>query len=325
MRDLAVIILNWNGEYDTIECLESLKNDFFFDIFLLDNGSKKESVEAIRNYLSTSQYSYRESSNTIELHNDTNLYFIISSDNKGFAKGNNFVVNQIKNEYNYVLLLNNDTEVPEGTIGSMLKTLKRYRLAAATCDIRYYDDKDALWNAGGSFTWYGDRKYFEQRIIDRKEAKGEELILADFITGCALLIDCDYVRKYGLFTEKFFHGEEDYNFCMNLKKRGMKAGVDLSVKLYHKVGKSLRPEENSKRYFNSCTLHYSNRIIDYKSFMPKFLWILWREFYLMLVLVKRSSSALKMNGSFKLVRRIHTITTNNDSIEKKLFDEIMNY
>lgn len=34
---------------------------------------------------------------------------------------------------------------------------------AASCNIRYFDDKNKLWNAGGRFTWYGDRKYYSQR------------------------------------------------------------------------------------------------------------------------------------------------------------------
>lgn len=323
MRDIAVIILNWNGEDDTIECLESLDPQSIYDIFLLDNGSKTKSIEAIRKYLINSKYSYCEVVNSIEINNDINLYFILSSDNKGFARGNNFVVDQIKNTYDYVLLLNNDTEVPVDTIASMLNTLKVYELSAVTCDIRYYDDKNALWNAGGKFKWYGDRKYFDQKIIDKKELDGETFIFAEFITGCALLVDSAYIRKYGLFTDKFFHGEEDYNLCLNLKKRGLKVGVDLSVRLYHKVGKSLKPEENTNRYFNACTVHYSNRIIDYKEFMPKVQWLLWREFYLSLIFIKRLLGGMKTRETYKLIRKIHRITSANNSVKKDLFDKIM--
>ena len=42
MRDIAVIILNWNGEEDTIECLESLDSQSIYDIFcwIMDLGIK---------------------------------------------------------------------------------------------------------------------------------------------------------------------------------------------------------------------------------------------------------------------------------------------
>ena len=112
---------------------------------------------------------------------------------------------------------------------------------------------------------------------------------------------------------------------MNLKKRGLKAGVDLSVRLYHKVGKSLKPEENINRYFNACTVHYSNRIIDYKEFMSKGQWIFWREFYLALIFLKRSLNGMNIKEAYKLVRKIHKITSTNNSIQKELFDEIMGY
>ena len=323
MKNLAVIILNWNGENDTVECLKSLEKDSFYDIFLLDNGSKTESIEIIKNYLVSSKYTYCESENSVRLRNDVNLYFVLSSDNKGFAKGNNFIVEQIKNDYDYVLLLNNDTEVPVNTIETMLVTLRENGLTAVTCDIRYYADKNSLWNAGGVFTWYGDRRYFKQSLIDRKEAKGIKFILAEFITGCALLIDCNYIRKYGLFTEDFFHGEEDYNFCINLKRRGQKVGVDLSVRLYHKVGQSLKPDANKVRNYNATTVHYCNRIIDYKKMMNPFGWKLWRGFYLCLVFVQRARSNMSLTTAFKLVQRVLKITTDNDCVRKELYDSIM--
>ncbi|MEH7115525.1 glycosyltransferase, partial [Neobacillus niacini] len=54
MNKLGIIVLNWNGHEDTIECLNSLlineKNNNY-TIFLLDNGSKKDSVEYIQKWL----------------------------------------------------------------------------------------------------------------------------------------------------------------------------------------------------------------------------------------------------------------------------------
>ena len=55
---VSIILLNWNGEEDTIECLESLKSVNYpkFDVYLVDNGSKKRSVDIIMNYLLTDNY-----------------------------------------------------------------------------------------------------------------------------------------------------------------------------------------------------------------------------------------------------------------------------
>jgi GT2 family glycosyltransferase len=50
---ISIIILNWNGWKDTLECLESLKNINYnnYTIILVDNGSTDDSLWNIENYL----------------------------------------------------------------------------------------------------------------------------------------------------------------------------------------------------------------------------------------------------------------------------------
>lgn len=49
---VSIIILNWNGWKDTIECLESLYQITYqnYDVIVVDNGSEDESLEMIREY-----------------------------------------------------------------------------------------------------------------------------------------------------------------------------------------------------------------------------------------------------------------------------------
>ena len=137
------------------------------------------------------------------------------------------------------------------------------------------------------------------------------------------MIDSKYIIKYGLFTEDFFHGEEDFNFCINALKRGYRLSVDLSCQLYHKVGQSIKPEANREKTFNATTVHYCNRIIDYKKVMKPSLWKLWREIYLCLVFLQRIRSNMNLLTAYKLVRRVKKITSNNDYVKKELYDSIM--
>ncbi|MBM4241657.1 MAG: glycosyltransferase, partial [Euryarchaeota archaeon] len=50
--NVSIIILNWNGWKDTIECLESLFQINYpnYDVIVVDNASKDESIEKIREY-----------------------------------------------------------------------------------------------------------------------------------------------------------------------------------------------------------------------------------------------------------------------------------
>ena len=325
MKEIGIIILNWNGADDTIECLESLDASSIYDIYLVDNGSADDSKESIIKYIEGSKYQSKSKVYTRDefVKPTEGLNFITLDENLGFAGANNYICNIIKDDYKYVMLLNNDTYVVEDVIEKMRDILEKKDYAAITCDIRRYSDHKELWNAGGNFTWYGDRLYFSQKVIDAKIAQGVECIDADFITGCAPIIKGDYIRKYGLFTDRFFHGEEDFNFCKNVKKNGYKCGVYLQGIIYHKVGSSIKGTVNKERERNSHILHYSNRIIDFKLFYGKVRWTLWREMYLFLIFLLRLRSGYTLREACILIKYIRTITNKYDRVDKRLFDKIM--
>ena len=92
---VAIVVLNWNGKRDTVECLASLNEIDYsnYEILLVDNGSTDGSQKYFR-----AQYP------EIELiENEMNL---------GFAEGNNVGIRHAMNgRADYVLLLNNDTFV----------------------------------------------------------------------------------------------------------------------------------------------------------------------------------------------------------------------
>ena len=50
MPRISIIILNWNGWKDSIECLESVYQITYpnYDVIVVDNGSENESVEKIK-------------------------------------------------------------------------------------------------------------------------------------------------------------------------------------------------------------------------------------------------------------------------------------
>lgn len=325
MKELAIVILDWNGAEDTIECLACLNNRALYDIYLLDNGSENENIHRVTYFL---KKNFPTAELMISKANDfgggnTFINYVLSDENLGFALGNNFIVNHIHSKYNYILLLNNDTVVPKGTIEHMLDTAQKQSTVALTCDIRYYDNKDHLWNAGGNFAFYGDRKYFSQRKVDGLKKNGIGYIDAEFITGCALLIRTDYVRINGLFTDKFFHGEEDFNFCYRLKQNRCKVGVDLDVLLYHKVGRSISKVVSTDRSLNKMLVHYSNRVIDFKDFYGKTKWNFWRALYLFMIFIRRLTSGLSYKHSYLLIKRIKDISDKYNDLKKCLFDEIM--
>jgi len=139
---VAIIVLNWNGWQDTIECLESLYQISYpnYEIIVVDNGSKDESIENIKKYcegkikVKSKFFEYsndnkqiniieytREQAGTIEYKknkisnfpSNKKLTLIKNEKNFGFAEGNNIAIRYALKalNINYILLLNNDTIV----------------------------------------------------------------------------------------------------------------------------------------------------------------------------------------------------------------------
>ena len=76
MNKLAIILLNWNGHEDTVECIESIREneEQLFTIFLLDNGSKPESVDYIEEWL-RKKYKYNFKLFNFDSFNSQNKFF----------------------------------------------------------------------------------------------------------------------------------------------------------------------------------------------------------------------------------------------------------
>lgn len=239
---VAIIVLNWNGWGDTIDCLKSISQITYQDYFVFvgDNGSKNDSKQHISSYCKGCQQNpawYRLDEKIVDSTLSKKIYLFDLKVNHGFAKGNNMLI-KAASQYNpdYYLLLNNDTVIEP----SFLNKLVDYQsnnpsVKVLTPVIYYYNDRYKIWNAGGNLFW-GIRKYhfadeYNPTITDN------EFISCTFITGCALFFVPEVlVEDHKLFTEDFFHGEEDFDFSLRMKKRRVKMGCVTRACIFHKVG-----------------------------------------------------------------------------------------
>src|SRR5690349_12247575 len=141
---VTIIILNWNQPHYTLACLKSLQKISYpdFKVIVLDNGSVDDSLAQIEALLSQLNFE-------VEL--------IANGVNLGFAEGNNIGIRQaLKQEADYVLLLNNDTEVAPGFLEPLVEFAERKPEAGIVGPkIYYYDEPQRIWSAGGLFTHGG--------------------------------------------------------------------------------------------------------------------------------------------------------------------------
>lgn len=214
-----IIILNWNGKEDSIECIESLKHVTYpnFKIILVDNGSTDGSAPYFREW-------YPE----IEIiENGTNL---------GFTGGNNIAIKKAMNDgADYILLLNNDVIVESDFLDKLIIAANSNdNIGIAGPKIKYYDSPEILWSAGGYINyWLGLIAYFGIKKKDNE--KYNSIKYVDYISGCVTLIDVEIFKNVGFFDNRYFSYFEDVDFSQRVKNKGYALLYVPTSVIYHKV------------------------------------------------------------------------------------------
>lgn len=270
MPRVSIIILNWNGWEDTIECLESVYQIRYpnYDVIIVDNKSEDDSIQKIRAYANgeivpeSSFYSYCEENKPIDFieytsvdneynslntihHEDIRkkkLILIRNERNSGFSGGNNIGIRYALENLNpdYYLLLNNDTVVHPEILSELVKGMcdERTVITGAKCYYYNYEGRtDVIWYAGGEidFWWYPIIRHTGIRKIDQLTERGK-IEECDWVTGAAMMLSKAAPIKY--LDERFFFGYEDVDICMKTKSQGYRITVALNAKVWHKVGSS---------------------------------------------------------------------------------------
>jgi GT2 family glycosyltransferase len=135
MRDdssVAIIILNWNGFNDSVECLNSLRTVTYrnYQIVLVDNGSLNDEGFRLKEMFP-------------EVHLINNLI------NRGFAGGNNDGINwALEQGSDYIVNLNNDCLVGKDWLSELIDGVKISKADFASSRIMYYPETNLICSDG---------------------------------------------------------------------------------------------------------------------------------------------------------------------------------
>ncbi|MBT4958335.1 MAG: glycosyltransferase family 2 protein [Flavobacteriaceae bacterium] len=215
-KKIAIIIVNWKQYELTINCLLSLKKLEYknWKVILVDNESNFEKINKIKSDF-----------NKVEV--------IESKANLGFASANNLGIKYaIKNKFEYVMLLNNDTEVNKKFLSPLLNSFQNDNsLGAVQPLIMNYNNRAKVWNAGGYLNNFFGFPYTNKKLNNKNRQ-------IDWITGCCILLKTKVIKKAGLIDEDFFAYYEDVDWSLRIKKLGYKLGVVESSVIFHHGTKS---------------------------------------------------------------------------------------
>ena len=236
---IGIVILNYNGHDDTVDCLSSLskiKTDHDVKVVVVDNGSKEEQVPQIAN--SKSQTVHVEL-----LHNTVN---------KGFSGGNNVGIEYcMKEGAEAVILLNNDTIVSPDFVERLVMASKHNDHQAIIGPKIYFaagyefhkekykksEQGNVIWYAGGVIDW--KNVYASHRGVDEVD-KGQydEASKTAFVTGCCMFIPKNIIQDIGMLDEAYFLYYEDVDYCMRARRKGHELWYEPSAHIWHKNARS---------------------------------------------------------------------------------------
>ena len=233
---VAVIIVNWKKYDITSSCIESILNstNSNFKIILIDNESDYKKVKKFR---------FRKE-----------IEIIQNKKNEGFSKANNIGIDYaLKNNYDYTILINNDTIVDKNLIEVLLKKAKAKNLSVVQPLILNSNSKE-IWNAGGRINYFFGNFITRKKLGNSFDSCHE---LTEWLTGCCCLFKTKIFKEIGKLDERFFAYYEDIDFSLRLKKHGYKIGFTSKTQLYHLESFS-SISNNSKGGKLSPYVHYLN-------------------------------------------------------------------
>jgi len=220
-----IIILNWNGLQNTLECLESVfkLNYENFEVVMVDNGSTDGSCKIIEKMY-------------------IKVRLIENGENLGYAGGNNVGIRYAMSQNaQYIWLLNNDTIVEKDCLKTLVAQAEiTDSLGLASPVVYYYDNPYEIQFAGSYMNWKDISLNYLTCVKQGLNNDGDLCLW-----GTALLLKGQLVENIGYLKEEYFAYWEDVEYSLRSIKAGFKNIVCQSAKIYHK--NKFHQEDNNKK------------------------------------------------------------------------------
>jgi GT2 family glycosyltransferase len=228
---VAVILVNYKGQRDTLECLDSLGRLTYEprDVILVDQASKDGTPAAVRRLFPW-------------------VHVIENAVNNGFTGGNNVGMRAaLERGADCLFLLNNDTTVDPGLLEPLVRLAQSDpAIGIVGPKMLYHSDPDIIWSMGGRVDWRGNSRLLGE---GSRDAPGDAPRDVDFIVGCGLMVKRDVLLRVGLLDERYFMYYEESDLCARVRKAGYRVVYQPVARLWHKVSRSAGADSELTLYY----------------------------------------------------------------------------
>jgi GT2 family glycosyltransferase len=225
---VSIIILNWNGWRDTVECVESSLKVTYpnYEILIVDNGSTDESVAELRARF-------------------PKVPMLCLPENRYYAGGNNAGIRHaLAAGADYIMLLNNDTVVHPDFLNPLVDAMEEDPTLAAVGGTLYYDRNFTVIQTAGAYLDLRTGKVFTMGNGEKEVGQYGQKREVDYICGAAILMRSEAFRQIGLLDEKLKLYSEESDWCLRAMKNGFKILFVPNSRVFHKgsvSSNSIRP------------------------------------------------------------------------------------
>jgi GT2 family glycosyltransferase/precorrin-6B methylase 2 len=243
VKKVAIVILSYNGYQLTKECIESIRNNTSkqaYELVVVDNASSDQSVEWLKQ--------------------QKDIKLICNLENKGFPEGCNQGIQLAENESD-ILLLNNDTLVPENAIFWLRMGLYENELVGATGSVsNNCPNYQTIKESGVTNQNYtAIARNYNVPLISPYEEKS-------WLVGFALLLKRSVLKQVGVLDTRFTPGNfEDNDLCFRILEVGFKIRLCLNSFIFHYGSSSFN---KNKENFLMLLKANEKKFIDKWSFHP---------------------------------------------------------
>jgi GT2 family glycosyltransferase len=210
-QKIAIIIINYFGLKDTLNCIISVRKTLKSDIFLVDNSADLDERSKLLRAL--------------QKRADIHMFF--PNENIGFAAGVNLAIQEaVQQGFKRFLLLNNDAILLNGAGTQFRQAFNQWPTALMAPTIRWGE----RINKGNYY-----HKYLGLLVNNRLPKSSAWFY---HLTGCALAFDLGFLDKVGLMNEKFFMYGEDVEFTFRALEKGLPVKLIEKELVYHEGSQS---------------------------------------------------------------------------------------
>ncbi|MCZ2108126.1 MAG: glycosyltransferase family 2 protein [Dehalococcoidia bacterium] len=189
------------------------------ELWVVDNASGDDSAEMVEARWPAARV----------LRNDRNL---------GFTGACNRAIEVIlaEGQAEYVLFLNDDTEVTPGFLEPLVALAGRRTLVAPKTYLA--GRPGILDDAVGTFDWW--RGTWKRRVLGRQEGHGDTYAHpVETANLSCLLVPAGAFREAGMLDDAFFVYYDDTDFCRRVRERGFRILFEPASVVFHRKGATL--------------------------------------------------------------------------------------